>query len=204
MRSRRRASASDRQRQHREPEEPQAGLRCRDDGLSIERLGGPIPITDFAHDIHGFSADAPDRCREPSLREREQGCADCRRDRCRERGSVRGGARHDGKSTPRQRESDVGMHDRQLEPIRDDERRADRDEREKPGTEHRRGDNSESHRAYQSEHAQSEEDARRNPRAERPSLKLIERVRCDADREKEREKRAGDDSWIWHRSQCGA
>src|SRR5439155_2534023 len=97
------------------------------------------------------------------------------------------GCREDREPAPREGEAEIGVHDRHLERIKDDQRRAYRDQPEEPQTEHRRGDHAESECTAQSKGAERDEDRGWDVRSERTAAQLIERVRRDTDREKERE-----------------
>src|SRR5206468_11107467 len=98
-----------------------------------------------------------------------------------------------GERAPAERESEIRMHDRDLECIGEHERGARDDEQEEARSELRRGEESERDGATESERADRDEDGRRDARAQRAAAQLVEGMRAESDREEEREERSGDD-----------
>ena len=88
------------------------------------------------------------------------------------------------------------MNDRDLERIKNHERRADRDEEKERRTDDRGCDEAERDGDRERDRAERNEHRRRDVRAQWTAAQLVERVRGNADGEPERHERAGDDPRI--------
>src|SRR5262249_2812600 len=91
---------------------------------------------------------------------------------------------------PGEWEADVGV-ERELEVVGRDEHRADDDEREQPPAPRARCADADRTRAGERYDGDHDEDGRRDPRAQRAALELVQRVSGYAEREEEREERPG-------------
>ena len=98
-------------------------------------------------------------------------------------------------AAPREPEPEVGVEATacKLEVVREHEEDAERNEQRDPGLEDRRADEPDRARGADRDDGEAEENAVGDPRAERPSAELVERVRADPDaraRKRPRRRRA--------------
>ena len=159
---------------------------------SIERLTRSVGTDEPSFDGRDVPPRLARHMRQPPLGEREQrrpGGGECRlRSHDPRLGDIGGDQR---KGAPREGEPDVGVDatTEELEVVRRDEERAERDQRHDPERGlGRDGEPDDAGRA-DGDDGETDERPRRDPGAERSPAKLVERVRADPHREREREHR---------------